>query len=698
MEKWSHYLGFGLFSLLIGVLGICAVFRVFRRGRRPALGLLSGYCFAVCLGGVLGGGLLWGWQHRLASLKHFHHFFATTKQSAPSTDFMYPVITPAEQSALDGAIRLSFSGDLLLLRDAAENGWVEERGEYDYHSVFEHVSDYWKSADLSIGVFEGPVAGDEKGVSTSAYADGYPLYLNFPEAYAAAVKEAGMGLVTTANNHLLDRGTEGAYHTLDVLDRLGLAHFGSYRTNEEHHKLMVKYVRGKKIVFLAYTYTSNYYKPEFFLQKDHRHLTDVLLPPGHPRIQERMAEIEQDFCRAKAENPDLLVILPHMGGQFRHEPDAYQRFWCDFFVKQGADIIFSDHSHAVQPIEWRKTVDNRQVLIVHCPGNFVNSYTTHDGDASIIAEAYLNPQTGKPFAASFIPLVAFSESYANPHKKSWQALPIYKALRDPKWVARLSRHEEQYLEGLHELITRVVGGVSLSIDQLQERYYLFADKGYVRCPVEPLDISADERKTALFDMLSSAHRIAYIGDGITEGTKNGGYGWFEPLAAAFPEQKHLRFAKGAQTSRYFRQHGADIAALQADVYVMAFGCNDIRYRNPKTCAMDANAYIEQIDALVQDIQQQTPNARMVFIAPWESDFYDKFCRVSREEKEKLYEQYTDRLEQYAREHGFLFINPNPYINKVRGSAFWRIWMKDFIHPNAHEGIRLFSRAVLQSSC
>lgn len=129
MDKCLQYLGVVFCLLTACVFLSLVIFRSQRRTQRAVPWLLCNYCLAICLGGVSGCGLLWGWQHRHAVVKHFHIFSTKQKPTATPTDFMYPVMTSDEQSALDNAIRLSFSGDLILLRDAAENGWMEERGE-----------------------------------------------------------------------------------------------------------------------------------------------------------------------------------------------------------------------------------------------------------------------------------------------------------------------------------------------------------------------------------------------------------------------------------------------------------------------------------------------------------------------------------------------------------------------------------------
>ena len=60
---------------------------------------------------------------------------------------------------------------------------------------------------------------------------GYPQF-SAPDALAADIKDTGFDLVTTANNHSMDKGYDGLVRTLDTMDA---AYWptGSYRTQEE---------------------------------------------------------------------------------------------------------------------------------------------------------------------------------------------------------------------------------------------------------------------------------------------------------------------------------------------------------------------------------------------------------------------------------------------------------------------------------
>ena len=617
--------------------------------------------------------------------------------STPKTNShpIYPILSKTQENRLSQAIRLTFTGDLILLKDMVENGYDSSMGQYSFDTIFSHVKEYYDEADFNIGVFEGPVAGADKGYSTSCFNDGIPFYLNFPKEYAEAVKRAGFDLVTIANNHLLDQGIAGMYHTLNELDSLGLDHVGAYRDEKEKSSVKIVEVRGKRIAVLAYTYGCTYYKPDFYFKNENKHLTSVIVSPESPFIQETIDAVSKDFEKAKSLSPDLIVVLPHMGKQFMHYPDEYQQYWCKKFIGFGADIVFSDHPHAVQPIEWAKDGD-RNVLIVHCPGNFINSFTAFDGDASMVVECYLDPETGKPFASACIPIYAYSK-YGRSKVENYTGIPIYHLLKNENICSELSKYEYKRIEAVQRLVTKTAIGAELGLDQIQKRYYTFPDLGYVRQPTDSLPEYLFEKNGGkIIDIIQRNNKIAFVGDSLTEGTMNGGYGWFEPMMQHYPDKQVVRFAKGSQTSVFFKENKETIAELKADLYFLAMGCNDIRYRNAAICAMNEVDFVENINEVCQSILEKQPSAEIVCISPWKSERFDPNCKVSLIEKEKLYEKYSSALKRFCEAKGFVYVNPNLYIESALSKRERRFYLLDHIHCNANQGIKLYSEAVMIS--
>jgi len=619
--------------------------------------------------------------------------FEVPDQGAPETEqVIYPVLSDIQAADIQNAVSIAFVGDLILLQDQVRSAYCDQTGEYDFSPEVTYASRYLSEADLAIGVFEGPSAGAASGYSTGNYDDGLSVSLNYPDSFAAAIKDAGIDFVTTANNHLLDKGEAGAMRTLDVLDAAGLGHTGSYRNEDEKNVVRILTVDGLKIAVLSYTFGVNNYEEGYFLNEN-TYITSILVDPSSQYFDEVKASVISDFDRAKESKPDVILVMPHMGTQFSHETDTYQAAWNDIFVAAGADLILGDHSHAVQPVEFLTGTDEdgtpRQALIVNCSGNFVNSYTKDDGDATAITEIYLDPVTGRIICAGVIPM--WTES---PVDGIYRALPIYDILTDPDIRKQISTYEMDRVSEVQATVTSVMLGAELTLDQARERYYLFPE-GYMREPADALEITNEMTGSQLYKLINRSTSACFVGDSITAGTVNGGYGWYEPMMEAFPNIAVSREAWGSATTRTLLSNSTAISAHCSDVYVIAIGTNDVRYRDEKTCAMDADSYTANINLLVEEIKAANPGAQFVFINPWLALDNDPYTAVPNEERDELLAEYGQALKKYCNMNSYVYIDPNPAIFTVLTNKITSDYLVDHIHPNAGQGIILYSRAVLE---
>ncbi|MDF2533665.1 MAG: capA, partial [Clostridia bacterium] len=391
--------------------------------------------------------------------------------------------------------------------------------------------------------------------------------------------------------------------------------------------------------------------------------------------------------------PDMIAVLPHMGTQFLHDTDNYQDTWNDIFIQAGADIILGDHAHAVQPIEFRTGTygegREKQAIIVNCPGNFANSYVEKDGDATSIVEVYVDPKTKEIISAGVIPMYTQA-----PAKGNYRALPIYSILNQPVLQKEISTYEMKRVAEVQAMVSSIMLRAEITLDQVQERYYLFPE-GYVRQSIEAIKITDEMRATDLYKLLSVSETICVVGDSITAGSENGGYGWQEPLMAAFSDKIVYKEAWASATTLTLLNNAEAIAERSADLYVIAIGTNDVRYRNVKTCAMDKDSYVENINKLIVKIQSKNPNANFVFISPWLALDNDPYTAISTEKRDLMLAEYGEALELYCEEKGYSFINPNAAISKVLLRYPPSDFLIDHIHPNASDGIKLYSEKVLE---
>ena len=587
---------------------------------------------------------------------------------------------------IDDSIILSFVGDLVLLKDQVESAYDPETGEYLFDPMFEYVKDYLAESDLTIGVLEGPVAGAEKGYTTSDFSDRARLYMNFPDSFAQAIKDAGIDVVTTANNHLMDMGAEGALRTLDVLDDLGLKHTGSYRNQAEKDEVFLVEVQGIKIAMLSYTFYINQCTMEEMIEK-YSYITSMLPSQTDPYFSQLMKQIEGDFEKAEASGADLIVVLPHMGTQFSHETDEFQDFWNRTFSELGADIILGDHVQVVQPIE-----QIGDTIIVNCPGNFADSYIQKDGDANSIVEIYIDPTTKKPEATAIVPL--YSQEMKNGY---FRPVPIYEILTQTQLYEQMKNIELKRISEAQALITEVMLGKKIGTTNVQPRYF-YIDGKYCPMQYSLLDEFPDYWETQLHQMIDSAATVVYVGDSITSGSGNGGHPWYEPLMTRYGEKTVVNISQSDCTAGNILRSCADaLRQSNGDLYIVSVGANDIRYRDEEICAMTPQEYVSDVDELVALILETNPNAKIVLLSPWMTLANDRDAVLDYAQRLDLITAYTEALSVYAQEQSCYFLNPNQVLETFFETHQQYQYTNDGVNPNSTKGIDLYSWAVMQSS-
>ena len=610
---------------------------------------------------------------------------------AQADDPLYQRLSAAQEAELDNAYTILFSGDLILLEDQVRNAYTSEG--YDFSSLFEYTKPYIESADLAIGVFEGPMAGAEAGYSSGNFDDTKPFWVNFPDEFATAVKDAGFDLVTTANNHLLDRGLDGAMRTLDVLDEAGLTHVGSYRSVEEKRSnaLTIVDTGELKVAVLAYTYGVNNgeaadYSDDTFVGGEYAYLTSTIVDPSSSSFAACRSAVESDLAAARDAGCDLIVVLPHWGTQFAFEPDEMQQTWRDIFLEGGADVILGDHTHSVQPLVFSDR-DGRMTLTCYCPGNYTNVYRGHDGDASALVEVRVSRDTKQVIGADIIPMWTESALSGN-----YRPLPVYSILNDETLVSQVSTHDLERVGEVNALITSVMLDERLDLQMARERMMLTPD-GFRRGSVPQIEITEDMQSGTLYQALTSAENVCFVGDSITEGTRNGGYGWYEPIESLVSGEV-TNVSLGGATVQTLLGMTEGMLEAKADLYVIAVGTNDVRYRDESICAMTPAAYVERLTQLVNEIRAGVPDAQFVFVAPWTSTSGDVNTYLNVNEKREMNAAYTETLKAFCESQGFGFIDPNPAIEAVIDTYPQSDYLVDFIHPNSTAGLELYARTAM----
>jgi poly-gamma-glutamate synthesis protein (capsule biosynthesis protein) len=125
---------------------------------------------------------------------------------------------------------------------------------------------------------------------------GYPQF-SAPDELAIALKEIGMDVLVTANNHSLDRGRKGVERTIEMLDSLKIIHTGTFRdtVNRMNDYPLFIQKNGFVLALLNYTYGTNG------------------IPIPEPNVVNMLDTVlmKKDITRAKEGKPDFIVVFTH---------------------------------------------------------------------------------------------------------------------------------------------------------------------------------------------------------------------------------------------------------------------------------------------------------------------------------------------------------------------------------------------------
>lgn len=312
----------------------------------------------------------------------------------------------------DSHLKLSVIGDIMCHNSQYVDAYDSSKNTYDFSYVFDDIKETISSADLAIGNLETTFAGSEKGYSN------FPRF-NSPEQLAQNLKDFGIDILTTANNHCMDTNYPGLVSTLDYLDNAQISHTGTNRSPEEQNTILIQEVNNIKIAFLSFTYDTN----GIPIPKDKSYAVNL---------------IDKDFIKsqielAKTQNPDLICVSMHWGIEYETHQNSTQENLADFLFKNGVDIILGSHPHVLQPMEKRNIVlddgTEKECFVIYSLGNFMSGQTAKNTRTSIILNIDLlksgNADKTTISSVSYIPIYTYKSSSS---KHRYKVLDMGKAV------------------------------------------------------------------------------------------------------------------------------------------------------------------------------------------------------------------------------------------------------------------------------
>lgn len=253
---------------------------------------------------------------------------------------------PAEPEPVVSTASLYAIGDILL-HESVYNAAATEDG-FDFNPGFEDVAPILQRADIAIANQESMIGGSEIGLSS------YPAF-NSPYEIGDALQEAGIDLVTTANNHTLDRGVKAIENSINHWNAIGMPYTGSFISEEDKANIRTLTENEISFAFLAYTYGTNGVVPK---QPYHVNYIDLDL-------------IRSDVEKAESA-ADMTVVSLHFGNEYEPLPNASQETLVQELADLGVDIIIGHHPHVLQPVAWVDGANGNRTFVAYSLGNFLS--------------------------------------------------------------------------------------------------------------------------------------------------------------------------------------------------------------------------------------------------------------------------------------------------------------------------------------
>lgn len=318
------------------------------------------------------------------------------------------VVTPME----DKHFSMSVIGDIMCHNSQYQDAYTGA-GTYNFSYVFEDIKNYINGADIAVGNLETTFAGKARGYSN------YPRF-NTPEQLAYNLKDFGIDVVSTANNHCMDTNFSGLVSTLNYLDDAGIAHTGTNAIREDQNKILVKEVNGIKIAFLAFTYGTN----------------GIPIPSDKPFAVNLIDEnlILNQISLAKEQNPDLICVSMHWGIEYQTKQNSEQERLANLLFTNGVDVILGSHPHVLQPMEKKAITledgSTKDCFVIYSLGNFMSGQTKTNTRNSIILNMSFTKsgETGKTTidSVSYVPIYMYKSASGSTQR--YKVLDIEKAI------------------------------------------------------------------------------------------------------------------------------------------------------------------------------------------------------------------------------------------------------------------------------
>jgi len=268
-------------------------------------------------------------------------------------------------------ITLAFAGDVHFAGRTA-------RLLGDPASAFGPITSVLRSADFA-------AVNLETAITSRGTPQPKTYHFRAPPAAFTALRDAGIDLVTMANNHILDYGLTGLADTLAAARAARFPYVGIGTSAAAAWAPYVTTIKGVRIAVIGVSQVAEL-------------ASSWVATPSRPG-EANAIDLARTLAAVRAARrlAPVVIVFMHWGTEGQACPDAAQLSLAPKLAAAGASIIVGAHAHMLQGSGWLG-----RTFVAYGLGNFLwweRSYSTATG----VLELTLHPHA--PLTARFIPAV-----------------------------------------------------------------------------------------------------------------------------------------------------------------------------------------------------------------------------------------------------------------------------------------------------
>ncbi|MEW5799632.1 MAG: CapA family protein [Bacteroidota bacterium] len=217
------------------------------------------------------------------------------------------------------------------------------KGDIDF--PFQKINLSEDSADIIFANLESQLS-DQNGETVNKKSN---IVFTGPPEGAQSLRNAGITVVSTANNHALDYGNSALRETIDLLRSENIFHVGTSKSLKNLYQPLI--IEKNNIKFAIFAVTS-------FVNFNPKRWMETVAATDTVRLKEEIDKVR--------ESVDIIVLSYHGGVEYTLRPVEPTRRFADWCIKNGVDLFIGHHPHVSFGVQKRS-----DKFIVHSLGNFV---------------------------------------------------------------------------------------------------------------------------------------------------------------------------------------------------------------------------------------------------------------------------------------------------------------------------------------